>query len=132
MQKDLIQEGYVGLLKAKKSFNPAFKVKFITYAYPYIKRYMVIYLNKNSKKMETSLTEDLSLDYCDLENIDYDSIEYLIEDCSEKCKEIIYLILKEHLTEMEIAKKMGVSKASVSYILSKGKDIIYKKIKNNF
>ena len=32
LQKDLIQEGYVGLLKAKKNYNPTFGVKFLTYA----------------------------------------------------------------------------------------------------
>lgn len=44
--EDLVQEGVVGLLIARKNFNPSFNVKFITYAIYYIKEHIHAYAMK--------------------------------------------------------------------------------------
>ena len=38
--EDLMQEGFIGLLEASKRFDPDRGVKFTTYAYPWIKKYI--------------------------------------------------------------------------------------------
>lgn len=44
---DLVQQGYLGLLEAEKRFNPDKGVKFITYAYYYVKGYILRHVYKN-------------------------------------------------------------------------------------
>lgn len=46
-KEDIIQEGYLGLLKAQQKFNPKEGIKFITYAVPYIRGYILRAIYKN-------------------------------------------------------------------------------------
>lgn len=60
---DMIQAGYLGLIKAYRKFNPEYGVKFSTYAYQYIFGEMYetsskskdIFLNKNTLKLYKSI-----------------------------------------------------------------------------
>lgn len=128
LQKDLIQEGYIGLLNAKKNFNPKYEVKFLTYAYPYIKSAMLRYYNKNKKEMGISLNDELDFSN-DLEDIHINCINDCLVDCSDEVQKIIHYIVDDGLTIREIAKKMGYTKSKVSYMLSKEREKIYKRIK---
>lgn len=128
LQKDLIQEGYIGLLNAKKNFNPKYEVKFLTYAYPYIKSAMLRYYNKNKKEMGISLNDELDFSN-DLEDIYINCINDCLVDCSDEVQKIIHYIVDDGLTIREIAKKMGYTKSKVSYMLSKEREKIYKRIK---
>lgn len=128
-QNDLIQEGYVGLLMAKKNYDPNVGVKFLTYAYPYIKSHILRYYNLNKKnECETLSENEIKTDY-ELDNICFDNIESILEDCSDDSKKIINAMVDGYSIR-EIAENMGYPKSKVSYILSKEKDKLYKKIKN--
>ena len=127
LQKDLIQEGYVGLLKAKKNYNPTFGVKFLTYAYPYIKDHISRYYKKN-KEQNVKLEEEM-YDSINLDSVCFDDVDNFLEGCSEDTKKIVHLIVDEDKTYREIAEQLGYSKSKVSYILSKEKDKLYKKLR---
>lgn len=131
-EQDLIQEGYIGIMEAKKNFNPNIGIKFLTYACPYIKNRILRYYNKNKKEQCCSFSEDLKLNYEDsFDDMTYLNVEDVLEDCSEDTKNIIDLILTQGMTIREVAEQLGYSKSKVSYILSKDKEKIYKKIKKN-
>lgn len=130
LQKDLIQEGYVGLLKAKKNYNPTFGVKFLTYAYPYIKDHISRYYNESKQEENEVYNEELDCDYSfNLDSVCFDDIDNFLEDCSEDTKKIIHLIIDKGMSYREIAEQLGYSKSKISYILSKEKDKLYKKLR---
>ena len=133
LQKDLIQEGYVGLLMAKNNYDSTIGVEFLTYAYPYIKdhisRYYIKY-KKQNQEIEKILSKGL-LDYnVNLDSVCFDDVESFLEGCSEDTKKIVKLIIEEDKTFREIGEQLGYSKSKISYILSKDKDKLYKNLKN--
>lgn len=128
LQKDLIQEGYVGLLKAEKNYDSTLGVEFLTYAYPYIKDHISRYYKKN-KEQNIKLEEEM-YDNVNLDSVCFDDIDNFLEGCSEDTKKIVHLIVDEDKTYREIAEQLGYSKSKVSYILSKDKDKLYKNLKN--
>jgi RNA polymerase sigma factor (sigma-70 family) len=58
LRDDLIQEGYLGLMKAAQKYNPDKNVKLITYAVYWIKHYIWHYYQKNNVQTETFNEED--------------------------------------------------------------------------
>lgn len=131
-EQDLIQEGYIGVMEAEKNFKPDIGIKFLTYAYPYIKNRILRYYNKNKKEQCCSFNEDLELKYNEsFDDIGQLNVEDILKDCSEDTKIIVNLIMTQGMPIREIAEQLGYSKSKVSYILSKDKDKIYKKIKKD-
>lgn len=131
LQKDLEQEGYLGLLEAKMKYDKTKNIKFSTFAYPCIKNKMIDFYNNNITNQCSELDYDIESRENILDNIiNLDRINEILNCCSKETKEII-LQRMEGRTTREIAKNMGISKSQVSYILSKEKDKLYKKIKNN-
>ena len=130
LQNDLCQEGYLCLIIAKKNYSPDMNVDFITYAFPYVKYNMLRYYKKNKENSFEKLSEKEISKNNEIDNICFDNIESLINECSPECQKIISLIINNGLTIREIAAKLKYSKSKVSYILSKEKDKLYKKIKN--
>jgi len=55
--EDLIQEGLIGLIEAKKKYNPQKNIKFSTYAYFWIHKKIRKFI-KNEKKMELTEFDD--------------------------------------------------------------------------
>lgn len=47
-KEDLIAEGFVGLILAAQRFDPAFDVRFITYAHHWVKVYMTTWLSRQT------------------------------------------------------------------------------------
>lgn len=128
LQKDLIQEGYVGLLMAKNNYDSTIGVEFLTYAYPYIKDHISRYYKKN-KEQNVKLEEEM-YDSINLDSVCFDDVESFLEGCSEDTKKIVKLIIEEDKTFREIGEQLGYSKSKISYILSKDKDKLYKNLKN--
>ena len=46
IQKDMLQEGYIAIIQAKKTYNPNKGISFISYATYYIKNRIELYLNR--------------------------------------------------------------------------------------
>ena len=84
LQKDLIQEGYVGLLKAEKNYDSTLGVEFLTYAYPYIKDHISRYYKKN-KEQNVKLEEEM-YDSINLDSVCFDDVDNFLEGCSEDTK----------------------------------------------
>ena len=68
---DLIQEGYIGLLKAEKSYDPNKGVKFSTYATMCIRNAMLLYMRQIKKdrkniSLNSILDEDSQLELVDV------------------------------------------------------------------
>jgi RNA polymerase sigma factor (sigma-70 family) len=57
---DLEQEAWVAFLKAKNGFDPSRGVKFITYAYVYISRELIKYVQKQTRNSAYSLDANAS------------------------------------------------------------------------
>lgn len=129
-QKDLEQEGYLGLLNAQMKYDNTKNVKFSTFAYTCIKNSMISFFNTNVAQQYSELNFDIESSENILDSIIHlEEIDNVLNSCSEQTKEIILQKLNG-LTTREIAKNMKISKSQVSYILSKEKDKLYKKIKN--
>ena len=82
---DLIQEGYIGLIKAYNTFDISKGVKFITYANRCIENEIRMYLRKRNKQFNKSINETISRnikgDQVEGEYVDIiDSGVYLEED----------------------------------------------------
>lgn len=115
---DLIQEGFIGLYKAQKNFNPDKKVLFKTYAYYWIKKQILSYLKKQNKFEILSFNEiDLdSLKY----NEDFNEENILLSNLQKKIDfdnycltkletEILKLCFYEKLPFREISKRLDLS-----------------------
>lgn len=94
---DLIQEGYIGLLKAERSYNPAKGVKFSTYATMCIRNAMLLYMRQIKKdKRNTSLNSIL-----DEEN-QFELVDVLSEDSNFENKIMVdFIFNSEELDEKE-------------------------------
>jgi len=55
--EDLVQEGNIGLLSAAKKYNIDHGVKFVSYAYPWIKAGMYEYVLNNSRSLRIATTK---------------------------------------------------------------------------
>lgn len=65
---DLIQEGYLGLLEAKKRFSPEKGAQFTTYAVWWIKKYMKLFLVKEFKHQKLPRHIKANIDTIPLED----------------------------------------------------------------
>lgn len=61
-KEDIIQEGFIGLYKAVKGYNPLQKASFSTFANLCINRQMMTAIKTNNRKKHSSLNTSISLD----------------------------------------------------------------------
>lgn len=113
--EDLIQEGYIGLLKSRRSFN--FQTKFSTYGYRAIYWEISNFCKKQQKISMLSKhknTRNIGISQHILEILDEDEIK------------IINLYYVQNYSMQEIADKLNINKSTVSRKYNK----IIKKLKD--
>ncbi len=121
-RKDLIQEGYIGLMKACEKFDESRGFKLSTYSSWWIRKYMNDYIKNHIKDNQHTVSLD-SIHYIQLESKEPINIlqEYDIEPWEKYLLEEKFLKRK---TFIVIAKEMKISRDT----LRKKYQNIYKKI----
>jgi RNA polymerase sporulation-specific sigma factor len=133
--EDLYQIACIGFIKAIKRFDKSYKVKFSTYAVPYIfgeiKKFIrddgLIKVSRSIKELgfkvftESINEEDYDRKVSDgfdeqTKIIDKITIEELIKNLNNRDKKIIKLRFYNEKTQMQVAKILGISQVQVSRI----------------
>lgn len=138
-EEDLISIGTIGLIKSVDSFLPANGVRFATYAAKCIQNEILMYFRSQKKlSQEVSINETIDTDrdgnpltYGDIircEDTIADDLdtrikltkaaEYIMKNLDDREREIVILRYglsgRAAVTQMEVAKKMGISRSYVS------------------
>ncbi|ABS39720.1 sigma-70 family RNA polymerase sigma factor [Clostridium botulinum] len=133
--EDLFQEGCLGLMKAANRFDSSRRIKFSTYAYPYVDGQILRMIEsdkwygKNRKERLEGIVPyslDAAIDGLDNEiayidsignyDLNFEKIEIktLIDSLPEKLKEIMEMYYMQSFTQAEIARKIGCSRSNVT------------------
>ena len=125
-EEDLVQEGMIGLWKACQTFDPARKNSFATYATVCIKNQMAMYIRKETKRVNQTVSLDAFINkegkdtYIDIlaapEDKPNDAVlldAIMKEAQNSDCYAILQLKLKGE-TQAQIAEELGISQSSVS------------------
>lgn len=138
MIEELVQSGYIGLLRAAKRFNPGYKTRFITYAVPWILGEM-----KKTMRVFLSGSDDLALDngndrshpslletLCSGNEIDLDRIDLrnALLGLTEEERKLVYLRYFRDHTQSEAAKVLQKSQAQISRMERKVLDALKKSL----
>jgi len=127
---DLLGEGFIGLMKAVDSYNPALKIRFNSYAGVCIKNEILMFINRNKRHENLSSLDDeeknlefLSQLYAReseeecLDNIDYQILREMVNNLPEKDKQIVTLSFglgEKIISQKEISKIIGCSQPYIS------------------
>lgn len=150
--EDLLQEGYIGFLKAIRDYKHIENRNFLAFAFMCVRRHIISQLIKNNRKKNQGLNTAISIDRSYNEKYDMKLIEILPDkSCyspeqlyidQENSKYFLYFI-DNNLTEFEIrvlslrlkgisykesADIMGVSKKGIDNALTR----IKKKFRENY
>ena len=108
-KKEMMQEGYVGLMYASRKYNETRGLKFSTYSRFWILRYMKEYVNKKYKYNE------IIIDIDNLQIPSYDhKIDLNFDLLTEKEKDIIFKRYFQNMKIIEIAYYYNVYRDTVS------------------
>lgn len=121
-EDDITQEGYVGLVKAMRTFDPSKGTKFITYAYICISNEIRKFLKVENRQPKT--VDGLVLEFLvapTYEHID-DQEEYQLTDEEAKIVEL----KKGKYQNKEIMKIMGINQLQLSKKIDKLKKKLLK------
>ncbi|MEG0516995.1 MAG: sigma-70 family RNA polymerase sigma factor, partial [Cetobacterium sp.] len=106
---DLLQEGYIGLMKAIKSYDEARGVSFSTFANICIKRQIITAIKSSTsnrnEKLNSSIVGDKEVNLEDLTQYRKPSVKFFSPEDILLGKELIELLnsyLSENLTELEM------------------------------
>ncbi len=123
---DLIQEGLLGLMEAKKRFKPEKGTKFSTYATYWIRKKILEILNRERKQLQDalSLNEQIKLKQ-DLERRSQESIRdtgniiNLLKNLPKLEAKILKLSFEEQRTLNEISNILGIRRERVRQLKQK-------------
>jgi RNA polymerase sigma factor (sigma-70 family) len=108
-RKEMMQEGYVGLMYACRKYDETRGLKFSTYGKFWILRYMKEYVNKKYKYDKILI---------DIDNIQIPSYDHISELCfdllNEKEKDIIFKRYFQNMKIIDIADYYGVSRNTMT------------------
>jgi len=109
MEEDITQEGYVGLIKAIKTYNPDKGTKFITYAYKCISNEIRKFLKVENRQPKT--TDSMVLEFLFAPTYEYvdDQEEYRLTDEEARIVEL----KKSKYQNKEIMKIMGLNQLQI-------------------
>ncbi|MBR5540370.1 MAG: RNA polymerase sporulation sigma factor SigK, partial [Clostridia bacterium] len=150
-QDDLISIGTIGLIKAINTFNYTKGVRLATYASRCVENEILMYFRANRKTaqdvsimepietdkeghsltlMDVIAQEDTILEDLDLKINSTKLYRYMEEALNEREKEILrwrYGLIRDPLTQREVAKKLGISRSYVSRIEKKALEKLRKR-----
>ena len=120
---DMIMEGIIGMYKAIDKFDKSKNTTFATYAYMWVYRYIVNYIEKCSDSSKVKLKEKLrqkreegmcNVDDGGMSDVD-DDIDFmtLMEMLHGRHKYIVYVMFKYGMTLQEIGDNLGISRERV-------------------
>lgn len=124
-REDILQEGFLGLHKAVKTYDKNRGIKFSSYAVRCIDNSIKMFLRHNNKNITYTDIDDLRNN--DFE-IDFNKLEIdlIMRQLSVGQKAILNKLLAGE-TQGEIANDFGLSQASISRKLKEIKDIVNEK-----
>jgi len=113
---DLVAAGNMGLVEAHKRYDPARGVKFLTFAYNYVRYEMQKYLKKDQSTVEfldkySPVAEALIPASRDLNSV--------LNGLSYRDQQIVRERFENDKTLLEVAQELGVTKQRVSQMESK-------------
>ncbi len=128
--EDLVQEGFLGLLEAKKRFDPSKKIKFSTYAFYWIKKKILEAIQK--EKIQSLDSVELNEEILESPIIEktYESEDlevFLDKHLTPLEQKVFKLYFQQAKTLSQIAKDLGIRRERVRQI----KQLLLRKIKIN-
>jgi RNA polymerase sigma factor (sigma-70 family) len=130
---DIISNGNIGLINAINNFNHNTKNKFNSFAYKYIKGYILKYINKHNKLKTNSLDEIIENNYDLYDKIEQDIYKLPddITDDSELLLKLVNwldgkerdLIIEHYINDIkinDISKKYGIDRRMIYYYINNG------------
>ena len=128
--EDLVQEGFLGLLEAKKRFDPSKKIKFSTYAFYWIKKKILEAIQK--EKIQSLDSVELNEEILESPIIEktYESEDlgvFLDKHLTPLEQKVFKLYFQQAKTLSQIAKELGIRRERVRQI----KQLLLRKIKIN-
>ena len=118
LKEDLMQEGYIGLLRAIDKYKPELDTSFSTFAFFCIRNAMGMYMRKELKHIENTIT-----DVVDCGNEEVSLFDCLIDEESEKNAEdkILCDLILEKMPNKDIVKRWLYGETQASIGKSKGR-----------
>ena len=123
MEEDILQEGYIGLTIAAKTFDQDTGIMFSTYAYKVIYNQILMFLRGNKNKDMVSLDEEVVEDGSTLvdmlvadteEPALYTDLHKAIKSLKPKLRDTILDIYFDGKYYREVAEGLGMTKQNVS------------------
>lgn len=122
---DLVQEGFLGLKKAYKNFDPSKNVLFHTYAYYWVKKQILEYI-KNNKKLNLTNFDEVGLENLSYEeNFDHqqykenNKINFKKDTIDELEQKVLDLNFNKNLPLDKISKELNIPRERVRQIYNK-------------
>ncbi|MDW8055202.1 MAG: sigma-70 family RNA polymerase sigma factor [Elusimicrobiota bacterium] len=121
--EDLLQEGFLGLAKAYKNFDPSKNILFKTYAYYWIRKQILEYI-KNIKKFsyisfDEIETEKLSYQEKFEDNDNHNEISFNEEVFTELEQKVLDLSFNKKVPLSDIAKELNLKRERVRQVQNK-------------
>lgn len=128
--EDLMQEGYIGLLEAKKRYDPTRGVKFLSYAYHYIRKYVraAAYKNLGNTNTEVELQEEIHKATPKYDKYGSLGIKECLSTLNSNDQEIILKRAILGMTLQEIGNERTCTREYVRQLESKIKEKLKKKL----
>ena len=131
---DLVQEGYIGLLEAQKRYDPSRGVKFSSYAYPWIRKYVreAAYKRLENTNHESCFLEELHSGEPMQRKPSYGNVAVMacVRSIGEEEQTILAQRALLELTLKEVGEKRGCSGARIHQIEVKIKQKLQTRLRN--
>ena len=118
-KEEIIQEGYLGLIRACQKFDTSYNTKITTYSKFWIERFMTNYIIQKYKKRKINIVYDESmishqLYYDNTNNVNYTNIVGNLPIINDYEKDLIYKRYVQKMKVQDICLEYNVSRNTIS------------------